>query len=53
MAMSSDPPSPHATLRNALADLRIGKTRRETPDHVLPCSLSDDSCADTVEATGC
>jgi centromere protein I len=35
MTASSDPPDPSIVLQNAVTDLNNGKTRRETPCHVL------------------
>jgi centromere protein I len=35
MNASSDPPDPNVALQKAVADLNNGRTRRETPGHVL------------------
>jgi hypothetical protein len=39
MAASSDPPDPIVSLQTAVTELNTGKTRRETPRHVLVLTL--------------
>lgn len=39
MTVSSDPPDPNVALQNAMTELNNGKTRRETPRHVLMLTL--------------